>query len=182
MILAWNPFGKHYIQSDPIRTPPIACMDVKNHPGNGLSLSQLVFALNQELERASRSPLCVARDGNFSPFVAPLRARSNREVTRLPTTVGNITCREPIRLMSPNTGDFEPRRQVKDSRSDLGGRFRSDRYQKGSSPESLQLEKSKSLCIFKDVNPTPAGDDTVVLFCASVMRPPLFPLGWGNLP
>lgn len=130
MILAWNPFGKHYIQSDPIRTPLIACMDVKNHPGNGLSLSQLVFALNQELERASRSPLCVARDGNFSPFVAPLRARSNREVTRLPTTVGNITCREPIRLMSPNTGDFEPRRQVKDSRSDLGGRFRSDRYQK----------------------------------------------------
>lgn len=37
-------------------------MDKSTYPGKRLSLSQLVFALNEELERAIRSPGCVAKD------------------------------------------------------------------------------------------------------------------------
>ena len=36
-------------------------MDTHTHPGGGLSLSQLVFALNRELKRVAYSPLYVAK-------------------------------------------------------------------------------------------------------------------------
>ena len=37
-------------------------MDTRTYPGKGLSLSQLVFALNEELKRAAYSPSYVAKD------------------------------------------------------------------------------------------------------------------------
>jgi len=37
-------------------------MDTCTYPGKGLSLSQLVFALNEELKHAAYSPLYVAKD------------------------------------------------------------------------------------------------------------------------
>ena len=38
-------------------------MDTENYPGKGLSLSQLVFALNKELRSAANAPSYVA--GHF---------------------------------------------------------------------------------------------------------------------
>jgi len=37
-------------------------MDTRTYPGRGLSLSQLVFSLNEELKHAAYSLLCVAKD------------------------------------------------------------------------------------------------------------------------
>ena len=44
---------------------PISQMDPHTYPGRGLSLSQLVFALNEELKRVTYSPVYVAEKGIF---------------------------------------------------------------------------------------------------------------------
>jgi len=41
-------------------------MDAKSYPGKDLSLSQLVFALNEELKRKAYSPSCVNHRGHHS--------------------------------------------------------------------------------------------------------------------
>ena len=41
----------------------ISQMDTHTYPGRGLSLSQLVFALNEELKRVAYSPMYVAEEG-----------------------------------------------------------------------------------------------------------------------
>lgn len=46
----------------PSPTPVISSMDGKTYPGEGLSLSQLVFALNQKLKPTARSPSYVSKD------------------------------------------------------------------------------------------------------------------------
>jgi len=40
-------------------TLSVSFMDAKPYPGRGFSLSQLVFALNEELKRTAYSPSCV---------------------------------------------------------------------------------------------------------------------------
>ena len=46
------------LRDDPTQSPSLFCSPTKtgNHPGHDLSLSQLIFALNQELKRTAYSP------------------------------------------------------------------------------------------------------------------------------
>ena len=47
-------------------------MDTRTYPGKGLSLSQLVFALNEELKHVAYSSLYVATD-HYGPLVRSQR-------------------------------------------------------------------------------------------------------------
>ena len=51
-------------QGKPGLSPSTSSMDIHNYPGRGLSLSQLIFALNEELKRVAYSPPYVAK-GRF---------------------------------------------------------------------------------------------------------------------
>ena len=77
-------------------------MDTGTHPGKGLSLSQLVFALNEELKHAAYSPLCVTKVHHGHPrevlkddaLISATRSSTFDDVSQLDrdvsTTLANI--------------------------------------------------------------------------------------------
>ncbi|KAF9783877.1 hypothetical protein BJ322DRAFT_1109723 [Thelephora terrestris] len=74
-------------------------MDAHTYPGRGLSLSQLIFALNKELKRLAHSPLYTLEavsqlDRDASIALATIREWRNSfaHVNRIPTDILSLIC------------------------------------------------------------------------------------------
>ena len=68
-------------------------MDTQDHPGKGLSLSHLIFALNEELKRSVYSPLYVAKYHREARPAGVLQEDSTltRSIASRPTRFLNLT-------------------------------------------------------------------------------------------